>query len=26
VLAQQRTSWHELLTALHRVTGIEPIG
>ena len=26
VLAQQRISWHELLTALHRVTGIEPIG
>jgi PadR family transcriptional regulator len=26
VLAEQRTSWHELLTALHRVTGIEPIG
>jgi PadR family transcriptional regulator PadR len=26
VLAQQRISWHELLTALHRVTRIEPIG
>lgn len=25
-LAAQRTSWHELLTALHRVAGIEPIG
>ena len=26
VLAEQRVSWHELLTALHRVAGIEPIG
>jgi PadR family transcriptional regulator len=26
MLAQQRSTWHELLTALHRVAGIEPIG
>ena len=26
VLVEQRTSWHELLTALQRVAGIEPIG
>ena len=26
MLAAQRLNWHELLTALHRVTGIEPIG
>ena len=26
VLAEQRTSWHEMLTALHRVAGIAPIG
>jgi transcriptional regulator len=26
VLAEQRTSWHELLTALQRVARIEPIG
>ena len=26
MLAEQRSNWHELLTALHRVAGIEPIG
>ena len=26
VLAEQRTSWHELLSALQRVAGIDPIG
>ncbi|MGB2713538.1 MAG: PadR family transcriptional regulator [Vicinamibacterales bacterium] len=26
VLLEQRTSWHELLTALQRVARIEPIG
>ena len=26
VLGEQRSSWHELLTALHRVAGIDPIG
>ena len=26
VLAQQRSSWHELLTALHRVAGLDPVG
>ena len=26
VLVEQRTSWHELLTALQRVAGVEPIG
>ena len=26
VLAEQRTNWHELLSALQRVTGIDPIG
>ncbi len=26
VLAEQRSNWHELLTALHRVAGIDPIG
>jgi PadR family transcriptional regulator len=26
VLVDQRTSWHELLTALQRVAGIDPIG
>jgi DNA-binding PadR family transcriptional regulator len=26
VLAAQRESWRELLSALQRVTGIEPIG
>ena len=26
VLVEQRSSWHELLTALQRVTGIDPIG
>jgi transcriptional regulator len=26
VLIEQRASWHELLTALHRVARIDPIG
>jgi PadR family transcriptional regulator len=26
VLVEQRASWHELLTALHRVARIDPIG
>jgi len=26
VLVDQRSSWHELLTALQRVAGIDPIG
>src|SRR5512134_141138 len=26
VLAQQRSSWHELLSALHRVAGLDPVG
>ena len=26
VLLEQRTSWHELLSALQRVAGIDPIG
>lgn len=26
VLAEQRTSWRELLTALHRVARIDPVG
>lgn len=26
VLAEQRDNWRELLTALHRVAGLEPIG
>jgi PadR family transcriptional regulator PadR len=26
VLAEQRTSWHGLLTALHRVAGLDPVG
>ena len=26
VLAEQRSSWHELLTALHRVAGLDPVG
>jgi PadR family transcriptional regulator len=26
VLLEQRASWHELLTALHRVARIDPIG
>jgi transcriptional regulator len=26
VLAQQRNTWHELLTALKRVAGLDPVG
>jgi len=26
VLAAQRSSWHELLSALHRVAGLDPVG
>ena len=26
VLASERTNWHELLTALHRVAGLDPLG
>jgi PadR family transcriptional regulator, regulatory protein PadR len=26
VLAEQRSSWHELLSALHRVAGLDPVG
>jgi PadR family transcriptional regulator PadR len=26
VLAEQRSSWHELLTALHRVAGLDAVG
>ena len=26
VLASQRTDWHALLTALHRVAGLDPLG
>ena len=26
ILAEQRSSWHELLTALHRVAGLDPVG
>ncbi|HSC27487.1 MAG TPA: PadR family transcriptional regulator [Vicinamibacterales bacterium] len=26
VLADQRANWHELLTALHRVAGLDPVG
>lgn len=26
ILAEQRASWHEMLTALQRVAGIDPIG
>lgn len=26
VLAEQRSNWHELLSALHRVAGLDPVG
>ncbi len=26
VLAEQRSSWHELLSALHKVAGLDPVG
>jgi transcriptional regulator len=26
MLAEQRTNWHELLSALHRVAGLDPVG
>ena len=26
VLTSQRKNWHELLTALHRVAGLDPLG
>lgn len=26
VLAEQRSGWHELLSALHKVAGLDPVG